>query len=100
MKRSVVALVNGQPWDMHRPLTEDCELQFLHFKDEDPEIPNQVAKKKIVLLKKKWTLCPVTFLWNVNFCIILINGVSGILTQKTEKDTYLWQLPILKSVST
>lgn len=41
VSRSVVALVNGQPWDMHKPLVEDCELQFLHFKDEDPKIPNE-----------------------------------------------------------
>ena len=42
MTRSVLALVNGQPWDMHKPLTEDCELQFLHFKDEDPSLSNKV----------------------------------------------------------
>lgn len=41
MTRSVVALVNGQPWDMHRPLNEDCELGFLHFKDEDPSLSNE-----------------------------------------------------------
>ncbi|WAR05572.1 RM39-like protein [Mya arenaria] len=31
MKRSVVALVNGQPWDMHRPLEENCSLEFKHM---------------------------------------------------------------------
>jgi len=41
MSRSVVALVNGQPWDMHRPIEEDCELRFLHFKDEDPSLSNE-----------------------------------------------------------
>lgn len=41
MTRSVLALVNGQPWDMHRPLTEACELSFLHFKDEDPYLSNE-----------------------------------------------------------
>ncbi len=44
MTRSVVALVNGRPWDMHAPLEEDCELQFLHFKDEDPSICNKVSE--------------------------------------------------------
>jgi large subunit ribosomal protein L39 len=39
--RSVVALVNGQPWDMHKPLTANCELQFVHFKDEDPTLSNE-----------------------------------------------------------
>ncbi|KAL3886897.1 hypothetical protein ACJMK2_026857 [Sinanodonta woodiana] len=41
MNRSVLALVNGKPWDMHRPLIEDCELQFLHMKDENPFLSNQ-----------------------------------------------------------
>ena len=45
MTRSVVAMVNGQPWDMHRPLTEDCEIEFLHFKDENPEVSNQVRTR-------------------------------------------------------
>ncbi|XP_041373629.1 39S ribosomal protein L39, mitochondrial-like [Gigantopelta aegis] len=40
MTRSALALVNGQPWDMHRPLEEDCELRFLHFLDEDPRLVN------------------------------------------------------------
>jgi len=43
MTRSVLALVNGKPWDMHRPLLEDCELRFLHFKDEDTSLSNQVC---------------------------------------------------------
>ena len=42
MTRSALALVNGQPWDIHAPLTEDCELQFLHFKDKDPSLSNEV----------------------------------------------------------
>jgi len=43
MTRSVLAVVNGQPWDMHKPLSQDCELRFLHFKDEDPSLSNQVC---------------------------------------------------------
>ena len=43
MTRSALALVNGQPWDMHKPLHEDCELRFLHFKDNDPSLSNQVC---------------------------------------------------------
>jgi len=42
MTRSVLALVNGQPFDMHRPLTSNCQLQFLHFRDEDPSLCNEV----------------------------------------------------------
>lgn len=34
--RSVLAEVNGQLWDMHRPLEEDCELRLLHFRENDP----------------------------------------------------------------
>ena len=29
--RSALALVNGQLWDMHRPLEEDCTVELLHF---------------------------------------------------------------------
>ena len=42
MKRSVVALVNDQLWDMHKPLTKDCTLKLLHMLDEDPKDQNKV----------------------------------------------------------
>ena len=42
MTRSVLALVNGQPWDMHRPLENDCEISFVHFKDDNPHVSNEV----------------------------------------------------------
>lgn len=41
MTRSALALVDGQPWDMHRPLTHSCELQFMHFQDVDPTLANE-----------------------------------------------------------
>ena len=44
MKRSVVALVDGQPWDMHRPLEEDCVLEFRHMLEEDTSLVNQVGR--------------------------------------------------------
>ena len=47
MKRSVLALINGQPWDMHRPLEEDCELEFLHMLDEECELQNKVSNTEI-----------------------------------------------------
>ncbi|VDO03028.1 unnamed protein product [Rodentolepis nana] len=31
--RSVIAIVDGCPHDMHRPLTRDAKLDFVHFKD-------------------------------------------------------------------
>jgi len=34
--RSALALVNGQVWDMHRPLEEDCTVELLHFHSEEP----------------------------------------------------------------
>ena len=40
--RSGLALVDGQPWDMHRPLVKDCTLEFLHFSDFDPDHINKV----------------------------------------------------------
>lgn len=33
--RSVLANVNDQIWDMHRPLEEDSKLKFLHFKENE-----------------------------------------------------------------
>lgn len=38
---SVLAEVDGQPWDMHRPLTNDCQLRCLFFHDKDPYIVNK-----------------------------------------------------------
>nr|XP_006128935.2 39S ribosomal protein L39, mitochondrial [Pelodiscus sinensis] len=40
-KKSVLALVDGELWDMYRPLTKSCEIQFLTFKDENPEEANK-----------------------------------------------------------
>merc|ERR1712179_652648 len=34
--RSALALVNGNLWDMHRPLEEDCTIELLHFHSEEP----------------------------------------------------------------
>ena len=42
MQRSCLALVkteekpDGELWDMHRPLEEDCTVELLHFHIEDP----------------------------------------------------------------
>ena len=43
MTRSALASVNGVPWDMHRPLVENCEISFLHFQDENPIAVNKVC---------------------------------------------------------
>ncbi|KAM3933996.1 large ribosomal subunit protein mL39 [Leptodactylus fuscus] len=39
--KSVLALVDGELWDMYKPLTKSCTVQFLTFKDEDPEEVNK-----------------------------------------------------------
>ena len=36
VERSALAMVDGKPWDMHRPLESDCELQLKSFHDLDP----------------------------------------------------------------
>lgn len=48
-KKSVLALVDGEVWDMYRPLTKSCEIQFLTFKDENPEEVNKVSDYLIFL---------------------------------------------------
>ena len=34
--------MDGQPWDMYKPLTKSCEIKFLTFKDRDPGEVNKV----------------------------------------------------------
>ena len=36
LDRSALAQVNGQIWDMERPLEEDCTVELLHFHMDDP----------------------------------------------------------------
>ncbi|XP_050415778.1 39S ribosomal protein L39, mitochondrial [Patella vulgata] len=50
VNRSALALVNGEPWDMHRPLKEDCSIEFLHFLDEDPRIVNKAFWRSCCLV--------------------------------------------------
>ncbi|XP_020645286.3 large ribosomal subunit protein mL39 [Pogona vitticeps] len=49
-KKSVLALVDGQLWDMYKPLTHSCEIQFLTFKDEDPEEVNQAYWRSCAMM--------------------------------------------------
>lgn len=42
VRRSALALIDGNKiWDMHRPLEDNCELQLLHFQDENPAHVNK-----------------------------------------------------------
>lgn len=44
MKQSVVAEVNGELWDVHRPLTSDCTLKFINMKVADQHQASLVNK--------------------------------------------------------
>jgi len=49
--RAVVADVDGQLWDMHRPLEGDVQsLQFLHFKEWDPYYVNKAFWRSCSLM--------------------------------------------------
>ncbi|XP_037793566.1 39S ribosomal protein L39, mitochondrial-like [Penaeus monodon] len=41
LERSVLAEIDGQVWDMHRPIEDDCTLRFLHFRQQDPYYVNK-----------------------------------------------------------
>lgn len=41
VKNSALALVDGEPWPLHQPLTSSCSLTLLTFKDSDPTLINQ-----------------------------------------------------------
>ncbi|XP_047432969.1 39S ribosomal protein L39, mitochondrial [Mugil cephalus] len=38
---SALALVDGEPWPLHQPLTRSCSLSLLTFKEKDPTLVNQ-----------------------------------------------------------
>ncbi|ESO94612.1 hypothetical protein LOTGIDRAFT_227386 [Lottia gigantea] len=48
--RSALAFVNSKPWDMHRPLTEDCTLEFSNFEDNNPAIANNAFWRSCTLV--------------------------------------------------
>ena len=53
--RSALALVNGQLWDLHRPLEEDCTVELAHFHMDDPfHMVSKTFKKIISLLFLFW----------------------------------------------
>ncbi|CAH2219341.1 39S ribosomal L39, mitochondrial [Pelobates cultripes] len=48
--RSVLALVDGKTWDMYKPLPTSCNIQFLTFKDEDPEEVNKAYWRSCAMI--------------------------------------------------
>ncbi|XP_055229933.1 large ribosomal subunit protein mL39 isoform X3 [Gorilla gorilla gorilla] len=49
-RKSILALVDGQPWDMYKPLTESCEIKFLTFKDRDPGEVNKAYWRSCAMM--------------------------------------------------
>lgn len=77
-QRSALAEVNGKLWDMHRPLTEDCELRLLNFHTA-PQALNKVF----------WRSC---------------SFLLGLVLEKAFKDEYFidlhsWPKPNIQSGS-
>uniref|UniRef100_A0A8C5MTU2 Mitochondrial ribosomal protein L39 n=1 Tax=Leptobrachium leishanense TaxID=445787 RepID=A0A8C5MTU2_9ANUR len=48
--RSVLALVDGEIWDMYKPLSKSCSVQFLTFKDENPEEVNKAYWRSCAMI--------------------------------------------------
>ncbi|XP_008845410.1 39S ribosomal protein L39, mitochondrial isoform X1 [Nannospalax galili] len=49
-RKSILALVDGQPWDMYKPLTKSCEIKFLTFKDHDPREVNKAYWRSCAMM--------------------------------------------------
>ncbi|MXQ95537.1 hypothetical protein E5288_WYG015247 [Bos mutus] len=49
-RKSILALVDGQPWDMYKPLTKSCEIKFLTFKDDDPGEVNKAYWRSCAMI--------------------------------------------------
>lgn len=51
LQKAALAEVDGQPWDMHRPLTaESCSLRYLYFRDADPFSVNKAFWRSCSLM--------------------------------------------------
>ncbi|KAH8019044.1 hypothetical protein HPB51_016144 [Rhipicephalus microplus] len=42
VQRAAIAEVDGEPWDMSRPLLQDCQLRLNFYKDPNPYFANKV----------------------------------------------------------
>ncbi|XP_066226022.1 large ribosomal subunit protein mL39 [Saccopteryx leptura] len=49
-RKSILALVDGQPWDMYKPLTKSCDIKFLTFKDPDPGEVNKAYWRSCAMM--------------------------------------------------
>ncbi|XP_067897360.1 39S ribosomal protein L39, mitochondrial [Heterodontus francisci] len=50
VRRSILALVDGEIWDMYKPLNKSCDIQFLTFKDENPEEVNKAYWRSCAMM--------------------------------------------------
>ncbi|XP_051870673.1 39S ribosomal protein L39, mitochondrial [Pristis pectinata] len=50
VRRSILALVDGEVWDMYKPLDKSCDIQFLTFTDENPEVVNQAYWRSCAMM--------------------------------------------------
>ncbi|XP_012886475.1 PREDICTED: 39S ribosomal protein L39, mitochondrial [Dipodomys ordii] len=64
-KKSILALVDGQPWDMYKPLTKSCEIKFLTFKDHDPQEVNKLRDLTLLFILVGFTVIAGAFCYDV-----------------------------------
>lgn len=61
---AVISRVNGELWDLDRPLEQDCTLELLRFDNEDAQ-----AVSKIDFLIHTVQSCPVSLLTSAFFAL-------------------------------
>lgn len=80
VNNSVLALVDGELWPLHQPLTQSCSLTLLTFKDNDPTQVNQVHWQKVVVCYKTLLnsldcqlkkILEYLSLWASDICLVL-----------------------------
>ncbi|XP_012782044.2 LOW QUALITY PROTEIN: large ribosomal subunit protein mL39-like [Ochotona princeps] len=71
-KKSILALVDRQPWDMYKPLTKSCEIELLTFKDHDP---GEVSKAYWRSCAMK-TGCVIERAFKNEFTVILVRALE------------------------
>uniref|UniRef100_A0A673UDX4 Mitochondrial ribosomal protein L39 n=1 Tax=Suricata suricatta TaxID=37032 RepID=A0A673UDX4_SURSU len=75
-RKSILALVDGQPWDMYKPLTKSCEIEFLTFKDRDPGEVN-----KVFLISEKCVFKKFFYV-----CLFLRETESGVIQSRQQAE--------------
>ncbi|XP_044742994.1 39S ribosomal protein L39, mitochondrial [Chrysoperla carnea] len=64
---AALALVDNQPWDMHRPLKKDCQIDFLHFESREPYILNKAFWRSCSFLLG--AMATIAFKDNINLLL-------------------------------